>query len=105
MRHSSRLDVLPALLLLLGVTAALAVQALRPRPGAAVFAVMAPGQVAALPGEWRLLRVVTAWPLATLALDRTGGWSAAELAELRATAGVALLFSFPAGADCLVPPR
>ena len=110
-------DLLPAGLLLLGMTAALAMETLRPRAGLAVYAVLLPGQPmqgpdasaqeapapAPLPADWRIRRVVTAWPLTILLLDRLPGASAGGVAGLRATLGDVLLVSLPTGADCAGP--
>ena len=115
-------DLLPAGLLLLGMTAALAMEGLRPRAGLAVYAVLLPGQPVQrpdalaqdskpwdapaptpLPSDWRIRRVVAAWPLTILLLDRLPGAPAGGVAGLRATLGAALLVSLPTGADCAGP--
>ena len=110
-------QLLPAGLLLLGMTAALAVEALRPRPGLAVYAILLPDQPVqgpdasaqdtpvetSLPADWRIRRVAAAWPLTILLLDRLPGAPASGVAGLRATLGAALLVSLPTGADCARP--
>ena len=110
-------ELLPAGLLMLGMTAALATEVLRPRAGLAVYAVLLPhhpvhGPDASArdapvqtpwPADWRIRRVVAAWPLTILLLDRMPGAPAGGVAGLRATLGAALLVSLPTGADCARP--
>jgi hypothetical protein len=109
MRHRRHPNLLPAILLS-GLTAALAVEALQPRAGLAIYAVLLPGRPVTGPEaqdpaapDWRIRRVVAVWPLTILLLDRPPGSPPSGTTGLRAMLGAALLVSLPTGADCAQP--